>query len=89
MKAPSMKTLPEEYRREPALALASGQDGLDHARTIIGEARRHLAPGGKLVVEIGHNRKALERAYPKLPFAWPKAAAGTGYVFVLQRESLP
>jgi len=41
------------------------------------------------VVEIGHNRKALERAYPRLPFAWPRVAAGIGYVFVLQREALP
>lgn len=89
VKAASMKTLPDEYRREPTLALASGKDGLDHARRILGEARRHLKPGGKLVVEIGHNRKALERAYPKLPFAWPKVAAGSGFVFVLQRESLP
>ena len=35
VKAASMKTLPDEYRREPALALASGRDGLDHTRTII------------------------------------------------------
>lgn len=89
VKAASMKTLPDEYRCEPTLALASGKDGLDHARKIIAQARGHLNPGGKLVVEIGHNRKALERAYPKLPFAWPKVAAGSGFVFVLQRESLP
>ena len=87
--ASSMRALPEEYRKEPALALASGRDGLEHTRRIIAEARRHLNPGGRLVVEIGHNRKALERAYPGLPFAWPKAGAGIGYVFVLQREALP
>ena len=89
VKAASMRKLPDEYRKEPSLALASGADGLDHTRRIIGEARRHLAPGGKLVVEIGHNRKALERAFPRLPFRWPKVAAGSGFVFVLQAESLP
>ena len=89
VKAASMKTLPDEYRREPSMALASGADGLDHTRAIIGEARAHLAPGGVLWVEIGHNRKALERAYPKLAFKWPRTSAGRGFVFELDREALP
>jgi ribosomal protein L3 glutamine methyltransferase len=89
VKAASMKALPDEYRREPPLALASGRDGLEHTRRIIAEARRHLAPKGRLVVEIGHNRKALEKSFPALPFEWPKVAAGRGYVFVLPRENLP
>jgi ribosomal protein L3 glutamine methyltransferase len=88
VKAASMRKLPDEYRREPAMALASGQDGLAHTRTILAQAAAHLEPGGLLMVEIGHNRKALERAYPALPFAWPKASAGAGYVFTLAREAL-
>ena len=89
VKASSMRALPEEYRREPELALASGGDGLDHTRAILAQAAKHLNPGGLLMVEIGHNRKALERAYPKLPFQWPKTASGAGYVFTLRREELP
>jgi ribosomal protein L3 glutamine methyltransferase len=89
VKAASMRSLPDEYRKEPAMALASGADGLDHTRTIIRQARAHLNPGGLLVVEIGHNRKALERAYPRLPFAWPRVSAGAGYVFTLRAEELP
>jgi ribosomal protein L3 glutamine methyltransferase len=89
VKAASMRTLPDEYRKEPRMALASGADGLDHTRTIIEEARAHLKPGGTLWVEIGHNRKALERAYPKLPFKWPKTSGGKGFVFELKREELP
>jgi ribosomal protein L3 glutamine methyltransferase len=88
VKAASMRRLPEEYRREPALALASGTDGLQHTRTILRDAPRHLNPRGTLVVEIGHNRKALEKAFPKLPFRWPKVSAGKGYVFTLRREDL-
>ena len=89
VKAASMETLPEEYRSEPRLALASGTDGLDHTRAILARARRHLKPGGSLVVEIGHNRKALERAYPDLPFEWPKTSGGRKFVFTLPREALP
>jgi ribosomal protein L3 glutamine methyltransferase len=83
VKASSMRKLPEEYRTEPEMALASGADGLDHTRVILSEAREHLNPGGLLVVEIGHNRKALEKAFPDLPFKWPKTSAGAGYVFTL------
>jgi ribosomal protein L3 glutamine methyltransferase len=88
VKAASMRRLPEEYRKEPGMALASGTDGLDHTRRILAEAARHLNPGGTLVVEIGHNRKALERAFPGLPFEWPATSAGRGFVFVLPREAL-
>ena len=85
----SMRRLPPEYRAEPGLALASGSDGLEHTRTILRDARRHLNPGGILVVEIGHNRRALERAFPTLPFAWPALSSGEDNVFVLERDALP
>jgi ribosomal protein L3 glutamine methyltransferase len=83
--AAAMRKLPEEYLREPEMALASGRDGLAHTRVILAQAVHHLNPGGLLVVEIGHNRKALERAYPLLAFAWPPVSAGEGFVFVLRR----
>jgi ribosomal protein L3 glutamine methyltransferase len=88
VKASAMRRLPAEYRREPVLALASGADGLEHTRVILAEARRHLEPAGRLVVEIGHNRKALEKAFPDLDFAWPKTRSGKGYVFAIARERL-
>jgi ribosomal protein L3 glutamine methyltransferase len=89
VKASSMARLPQEYRKEPEMALASGTDGLDHTRRILAEARAHLNPGGRLVVEIGHNRKALEKAFPKLRFEWPKTSGGKGYVFALNQDDLP
>ena len=87
--AESMDVLPDEYRREPELALASGQDGLDFTRIILQEAKNHLNPGGVLVVEIGHNRDALEAAFPDTPFVWLDTAAGDDYVFLLKKEDLP
>ncbi|MBU3735345.1 MAG: 50S ribosomal protein L3 N(5)-glutamine methyltransferase [Methylobacterium sp.] len=86
--APAMEALPQEYRHEPGLALASGGDGLDHTRTLLREAAAHLHPGGLLAVEIGHNRDALEAACPELPFTWLETSSGDPFVFLLTREQL-
>ncbi len=84
----SMQTLPQEFRHEPTLALASGEDGLDHVRLIVNQALQHLNPGGILVVELGHNRAAAEAAFPHLAFTWPETSGGDQFVFVLTREQL-
>lgn len=84
--APSMTQLPQEYQREPKLALASGKDGLDHIRKILADAPAHLNPGGMLIAEIGHNRDALEAAFPDLPFTWLETSGGDEFVFMLRKE---
>jgi len=75
----AMHRLPAEYRHEPGLALAAGREGLDVVRRIVSDAPRHLTRRGILVCEVGEGRKALERAFPRLPFMWPKDE-----VFVLE-----
>ena len=87
--ARSMRDLPREYLHEPRMALAGGMDGLDLVRSILQQSGEHLAPQGLLVCEIGTGRKALERAFPRVAFAWPQTAAGSDQVFLLQREDLP
>ena len=87
--AESVDLLPPEYLHEPELALGSGEDGLDFTRIILAEAKKHLTEDGILVVEIGHNRDALEAAYPNLPFIWLDTEAGDEYVFLLRAEDLP
>ncbi len=87
--AASMGKLPSEYRAEPRMALAGGDDGLLLVRRILTGAKRHLKPRGTLVCEIGHNRRALERAFPRLPFTWLETSAGVGIVFLLEREQIP
>jgi len=86
--AESMAALPREYKHEPELALASGDDGLDHIRVILREAPKHLTKAGILVVEAGNNRNELEAAFPELPFQWLEISAGDEYVFLLHREDL-
>ena len=86
--AASVATLPAEYLHEPKLALGSGSDGLDATREIIKQAAAHLTPHGILIVEIGHNRDALEAAFPDLPFTWLEVSAGDQFVFLLHRNDL-
>jgi release factor glutamine methyltransferase len=53
---------PEVREYDPALALDGGADGLDAYRSIAAEARRLLAPGGRLFVELGAGQNNAGRA---------------------------
>ncbi len=86
--AAAMRALPREYRREPRLALAGGRDGLALVHRMLAQAANYLNPKGLLIVEIGHNRAALETAYPRIPFTWLDTSAGEDYVFMLHKEDL-
>jgi len=87
--AAAMRALPREYRHEPRLALAGGLDGLTLVRRMLAQGAAHLNPEGLLIIEIGHNRTALEKSYPRLPFTWLETSAGDAFVFMLRREDLP
>lgn len=83
-----MAKLPPEYRHEPRLALAAGDDGLDLVRRILAEAPRHLTRNGALICEIGRGRRNLEAAFPRLPFLWLDTEHGEGEVFWIARRDL-
>ena len=86
--APSMASLPKEYRAEPEVALAGGDDGLVVVKTLLRRSRSYLNRGGKLVIELGHNRAALESAYPATAFTWLSVEAGDDFVFMLDQDQL-
>ncbi len=54
--------LSAEVRREPRMALDGGPDGLGLLRQVITGARRVLAPGGLLALEIGETQGAAVQA---------------------------
>ena len=84
-----MDALPQEYRREPDMALRAGRDGLDVVRRLLADAPAHLEPGGLLAVEVGDSDERLAVAFPRLPFTWLEFEHGGGGVFVINREQLP
>jgi len=86
--ASAMAALPPEYRREPALALAGGDDGLDAVRSIMRDAPRYLRSEAPIVIEVGHNRGAVEAAFPDLPLLWLETDGADDAVFLARREDL-
>lgn len=86
--AEAMAALPAEYRHEPALALGSGDDGLDLVRRLLAAAASYLKPEGLLLVEVGHNAHIVEEAFPDVPFTWLDAESGEGKIFLLTASQL-
>jgi ribosomal protein L3 glutamine methyltransferase len=86
--AEAMVDLPSEYRSEPALALAAGNDGLQIVRRILREAADYLNPQGILVCEVGDGEEALAAAFPQVPFVWLEFEFGGHGVFLLTAEDL-
>lgn len=84
----SMAELPQEYRHEPALALAGGDDGMDLVRRILKEAPSRMSPIGVLVLEIGNERAHFEHAFRKLEVAWLDTSAGDDQVLLVARDAL-
>jgi len=84
----SMATLPAEYRHEPVTALAAGDDGLDIVRRIMADAACYLSPRGIMVVEVGHERDAVETAWPRMPMTWLSTSAGDDMVYLVDRDAL-
>lgn len=86
--ADSMDKLPQEYRAEPAIALAGGTDGMDLVRQILAGAAPRLTAKGILIVEIGNERGHAEAAFPELEMTWLSTSAGDDMVFLVTAQQL-
>lgn len=83
----ALAAFPPEYRAEPPIAHAGGEDGMVIVRRILDEAPRHLTADGALVMEIGMGRAVVEAAYPGLDFLWLDTAESEGEVLALTTAS--
>jgi ribosomal protein L3 glutamine methyltransferase len=84
----SMSKLPQEYLREPQIALAGVEDGMDLVRKIVEGACDYLTPDGILMVEIGNERDYAEAAFGHLGLTWVTTSAGDDMVFLLTADQL-
>jgi ribosomal protein L3 glutamine methyltransferase len=86
--ADSMSKLPQEYRAEPEIALAGGDDGMDLVRQIVAGAAQRLNSKGILIVEIGNERQYAEAAFSELELTWLSTSAGDDMVFLVTAQQL-
>jgi len=86
--AGSMASLPAEFKAEPSLALAGGEDGMDFIRALFNDAVQHLSENAVLVLEIGNERENFERAFPQLQQLWFETSAGSDQVMLITRQQL-
>lgn len=84
----SMDNLPQEFRHEPEMALAGGHDGMDLVRRILQEAPSRMAPGARLLLEIGHEYDHFTAAFPELEPIWLTTATTDNQILLLTKEQL-
>ncbi len=84
----SMAALPPEYRAEPRMALAGGEDGMDLVRRVLRDAPARMTAQGVLVLEIGNERHHFEHAFRRLEVAWLDTSAGRNQVLLVTRDAL-
>jgi len=80
--------LAPEFLSEPRLALDGGADGLDIIRKLLRQATALLAPRGRLLIEVGGLRAAMDREFAALGLRWLPTEDGADCVCLVRGEDL-
>ena len=86
--AEDMAALSDEFRAEPELGLAAGEDGLALVERILESALDYLSADGALFIEVGNSQAAMEQKYDFLPMTWVDFEMGGAGVCCIHAEDL-
>jgi ribosomal protein L3 glutamine methyltransferase len=83
-----MENLPAEFKSEPTLALAGGQNGMDFISETLPKMHHFMKPNSLLVLEIGHEIQAFSDLYPKLKWITLSTQAYDDQVLLITYKDL-
>ncbi|NNE64743.1 MAG: 50S ribosomal protein L3 N(5)-glutamine methyltransferase [Gammaproteobacteria bacterium] len=86
--AQDMADLSDEFRFEPDLGLAAGNDGLDLVNQILLQSKDYLSEHGILVIEVGNSQPAMMQRYDVLPMTWIDFEYGGSGVCCISAQDL-
>ncbi|MEI6382291.1 MAG: 50S ribosomal protein L3 N(5)-glutamine methyltransferase [Betaproteobacteria bacterium] len=84
----SMQALPPEFKAEPELALAGGEDGMNFIRQLLTDVALYLSTEGVLILEIGNEHDHFQNAFPNAYPIWLSTSAGDQQVLLMTRDML-
>jgi len=83
-----MASLSDEFKSEPSIGLAAGDDGLAMVDRILLDAGEYLAEQGVVFIEVGNSQPAMMEKYPFLPMTWIDFEYGGKGVCCIYQEDL-
>ncbi|MBC8212313.1 MAG: 50S ribosomal protein L3 N(5)-glutamine methyltransferase [Gammaproteobacteria bacterium] len=86
--AEDMDALSAEFKAEPSLGLAAGEDGLEIVDRILRQATNYLSDHGVLVVEVGNSQLAMMQKYADMALSWIEFEHGGDGVFCITAQDL-
>ena len=86
--AQEYKSLPDEFKQEPAIGLVCEEGGLALPVRILKEASNYLADEGILIMEVGYSAKLLVKRFESVPFLWLEFDQGGSGVLALSQRQL-
>jgi ribosomal protein L3 glutamine methyltransferase len=86
--AEDMATLSDEFKFEPRIGLAAGDNGLAMVDRILLDAGEYLAERGVLFIEVGNSQQAMMDKYLFLPMTWIDFEYGGSGVCCIYHEDL-
>ena len=84
----NMRKLPDEYRKEPKIALDGGFEGISLIEKIINQAQNNLSKTGFLILEVGDNKKIIEKKFNHLNIYWVETENSNNSVCLIDYNNI-